>query len=165
MNFYKKVSFIILVVFVFNIFSPLMVGAQNITSEGVGSGDSVGKDFALMAVYGTMSGMIIGAASLAFVSRPLTKLRSIAIGASLGLYVGLLLGGLVLLDRNIGTGGGGIFDVPIEEEVPIVYLKDTNFKISFPTILAMERTYQKENDSDKVKKTTWVGLSLFKMTF
>ena len=123
---------------------------------------------ALMAIYGTMSGVIIGAASLAFVSRPLTKLRSIAIGASLGLYVGILLGGLVALDRNIGSGGGGsIFDIPVdsEEEVPIVFYKDKKFNFSFPTLLAYETSYKRQTDLNTYDTRTWLTTSLFALKF
>ena len=50
------------------------------------------RDFMLSATYGTLAGTLVGAASLAFSERPGENLNQVARGASLGLYVGILLG-------------------------------------------------------------------------
>ena len=50
------------------------------------------KAIGLMAVYGTVGGTLLGTASLAFGAEG----RSVAKGASLGLYAGLLFGGYVV---------------------------------------------------------------------
>lgn len=53
------------------------------------------KALASMALYGTIGGVLLGTASLAFGTEP----RSIAKGASLGLYAGLLFGGYVVVSH------------------------------------------------------------------
>lgn len=53
------------------------------------------KALASMALYGTIGGILLGTASLAFGTEP----RSIAKGASLGLYAGLLFGGYVVVSH------------------------------------------------------------------
>lgn len=48
--------------------------------------------FILTSTYGVMAGTLTGIASLAFYSQPKDHLRNVAMGASLGLYVGLAMG-------------------------------------------------------------------------
>jgi len=48
--------------------------------------------FVLTSTYGVMAGSLTGLASLAFYESPSDNLRNVAMGASIGLYVGLLLG-------------------------------------------------------------------------
>ncbi|MDD0852679.1 hypothetical protein HBN50_06205 [Halobacteriovorax sp. GB3] len=55
------------------------------------------KALGAMAAYGTVGGALLGTASLAFG----TKGRSVAIGASLGLYAGLLFGGYVVITHAV----------------------------------------------------------------
>ncbi len=53
------------------------------------------KALGSMALYGTVGGLLLGTASLAFGTDP----RSIAKGASLGLYAGLIFGGYVVVSH------------------------------------------------------------------
>jgi hypothetical protein len=46
----------------------------------------------MTSAYGVMLGALSGLATLAFYESPSTKTRNIALGASLGLYTGVLLG-------------------------------------------------------------------------
>jgi hypothetical protein len=46
----------------------------------------------LTSTYGVLAGTLTGMASLAFYRNPGTKLRNVALGASLGLYTGIGLG-------------------------------------------------------------------------
>lgn len=55
--------------------------------------DSKTKALGSMALYGTVGGALLGTASMAFG----TSERSIAVGASLGLYTGLLFGSYIVL--------------------------------------------------------------------
>lgn len=50
------------------------------------------KVFLTTSAYGTVTGALVGLASLAFVEDPGSKTNSIARGASLGLYGGIALG-------------------------------------------------------------------------
>jgi hypothetical protein len=50
------------------------------------------KDFLLTCTYGTLTGAVLGAASLAFVDDPTLQMGNIAKGASLGLYAGMAWG-------------------------------------------------------------------------
>ena len=51
-----------------------------------------GKEIGLTAAYGVVAGTIVGVATLAFSGSPGSHLRNVAVGASLGLYAGILLG-------------------------------------------------------------------------
>ena len=55
------------------------------------------KAMATMAAYGTVGGALLGTASLAFGSDG----RSVAVGASLGLYAGLIFGSYVILSHQL----------------------------------------------------------------
>ncbi len=59
------------------------------------------KAIGTMAVYGTVGGTLLGTASLAFGA----KGRSVAIGASLGLYAGLLFGAYVVGTHTLKSRG------------------------------------------------------------
>lgn len=50
----------------------------------------------MSCTYGVLAGTLIGAASLAFVDRPSENLNKVARGASIGLYIGILLGAYVV---------------------------------------------------------------------
>lgn len=54
--------------------------------------DNTGREFMMSCTYGVLAGTLVGAASLAFTSRPGDNLNKVARGASLGLYTGILLG-------------------------------------------------------------------------
>lgn len=55
------------------------------------------KALATMAAYGTIGGALLGTASLAFG----TSGRSVAIGASLGLYTGILFGSYIIVSHQL----------------------------------------------------------------
>ena len=59
------------------------------------------KALSIMAAYGTIGGALLGTASLAFGASS----RSIARGASLGLYAGLIFGSVVVLTHAAKTKG------------------------------------------------------------
>ncbi|NCN27772.1 hypothetical protein GW915_09370 [bacterium] len=63
-------------------FAPKQASAMSRTS----------KLFILTSTYGVMAGTLTGIASLAFYSQPRAHLRNVAQGASIGLYVGILMG-------------------------------------------------------------------------
>lgn len=52
--------------------------------------------FLLTSTYGVMAGSLTGLASLAFYSKPSAHMRNVAVGASLGLYMGIALGAYLL---------------------------------------------------------------------
>lgn len=52
--------------------------------------------FMLTTTYGVIAGTLTGLASLAFYENPGERTRNVAIGASLGLYMGILLGAYVV---------------------------------------------------------------------
>jgi len=58
------------------------------------------KAFILTTSYGVVAGSLIGAASLALYSTPGDHLRNIAIGASSGLYMGILIGFYLLYGHS-----------------------------------------------------------------
>lgn len=59
------------------------------------------RSIVTMAAYGATGGALLGVATMAFDSEP----RSIAIGASLGLYGGLLFGGYIVLSHMLKKNG------------------------------------------------------------
>lgn len=97
--------------FLFTI-SPLsLVKKQKIFHEAMSQEIPLkGKVLLSMAGYGTMGGALLGLASLAFG----TNSRSVAIGASVGLYAGLLFGGYIVLSHQYQKKFGG------QEEDPTV---------------------------------------------
>lgn len=50
------------------------------------------REFVMSCTYGVMAGTLVGAASLAFTSKPSDNLNRVARGASIGLYLGIALG-------------------------------------------------------------------------
>lgn len=68
------------------------------------------KAVATMAAYGTVGGALLGTASLAFG----TKGRSVAIGASLGLYAGILFGTYIIVTHSMQQKG--YYDQPVRKE-------------------------------------------------
>ena len=73
---------------------PFFIISNSVKSEMSPENKTVG----VMAVYGAVGGALLGAASLVFVSSS----RAIPVGASLGLYSGLLFGGYVVLSHSYG---------------------------------------------------------------
>jgi len=74
------------------LFITIFILTLAINSSARAEMDPRGKALGTMALYGTIGGALLGTASLAFGS----KGRSVAIGASLGLYAGLIFGGYVV---------------------------------------------------------------------
>jgi hypothetical protein len=62
------------------------------TSQMQQGEDNAGREFVMSCTYGVMAGTLVGAASLAFTSKPSDNLNRVARGASIGLYAGILLG-------------------------------------------------------------------------
>lgn len=84
------------------IFSSLHVRAA-VENEG---SSTATREFIMSCTYGVLAGTLVGAASLAFVSKPSENLNRVARGASIGLYAGILLGLYV------------VYVVPSMEDVP-----------------------------------------------
>ena len=61
--------------------------------------------FMITSTYGVIAGSLIGLASLAFYSSPGNHVRNVAMGASLGLYGGLLLGAYMVYFVDDGKPG------------------------------------------------------------
>lgn len=68
------------------------------------------KAIASMAAYGTVGGALLGTASLAFGA----KGRSVAVGASLGLYAGILFGTYIIVSHSMKQRG--YYDQPARKE-------------------------------------------------
>ena len=88
---FAKMIFILLYM-IKKIFITFFIIFLAINSNARADGSSRGKALGTMALYGTIGGALLGTASLAFGASG----RSVAIGASLGLYSGLLFGGYVV---------------------------------------------------------------------
>ena len=58
------------------------------------------KAMLTVTTYGVVGGTLLGVASLAFGAKP----RAIAIGASLGLYAGLIFGSYIVVSHHYRTG-------------------------------------------------------------
>lgn len=69
------------IILAFSIFSHPLARAENETRE-----------FVMSCTYGVLAGTLVGAASLAFASKPGDSMFRVARGASIGLYAGILLG-------------------------------------------------------------------------
>ncbi len=77
--------------------------------------DNPTREFVMSCTYGVLAGTLVGAASLAFTSKPSDNMHRVARGASLGLYTGILLG-LYVVYIVPGMEGGA-------EEDPVVRLE------------------------------------------
>lgn len=60
------------------------------------SSDQATRVFLVTSSYGVMAGSLTGLASLAFYKDPGNHLKNVAIGASLGLYAGILMGAYMI---------------------------------------------------------------------
>lgn len=78
------------------------------------------KAFMVMATYGTVGGALLGFASMAFGGQS----RSIAQGASLGLYAGIIFGAYVISSYN--TKGETSYNPPPNEPPPYYDPYDQN---------------------------------------
>jgi hypothetical protein len=106
--------------------------ALSLTGPSAHAADNAQREFIMSCTYGVLAGTLVGAASLAFVSKPGDNLQKVARGASLGLYTGILLGLYV------------VYVVPgmtPEEEEPVVKL---------PPVL-ISPTFSANNRLDGVK--------------
>jgi hypothetical protein len=76
----------------------LLLGLWNvlIPKNSEAADQNVRRAYLLTSTYGVLVGTLTGIASLAFYSEPGQNKKNIAIGASLGLYTGILLGTYVL---------------------------------------------------------------------
>lgn len=87
--------------------------------------DNASREFVMSCTYGVLAGTLVGAASLAFTSKPGESLQRVARGASLGLYAGILLGLYV------------VYVIPsmetVEDEDPLARLDQFSFRLS-PTL-------------------------------
>ena len=77
--------------------------------------DGKTKALGAMALYGTAGGALLGTASMAFG----TSERSIAVGASLGLYAGLIFGSYIVLTHAAKRNNWNFGDPNEYEEAPI----------------------------------------------
>lgn len=78
----KKSMLVLFLVF----FSGFFYGSRPVQAA------SAARIYVMTSTYGTLTGALAGLASLAFYSSPGTHTRNVAMGASLGLYAGLLMG-------------------------------------------------------------------------
>jgi len=86
----KLLSFLIIISFF--IFYSSRIEAQM---------DPKAKTVVVMSAYGTVGGALLGLATLAFKSSP----RAIPVGASLGLYAGLLFGSYIVVTHEMRKRG------------------------------------------------------------
>ena len=86
MEIMKKIRTFVFAIFLCSFLGTGNVEAQNAKARALGS----------MALYGTIGGALLGTATIAFGSGA----RSIAQGASLGLYAGLIFGSYVVLSHG-----------------------------------------------------------------
>lgn len=98
-----------------NLFKIVILVCSLLTVSVRAEMDPKAKAVGTMALYGTVGGTLLGTASLAFGA----KGRSIAIGASLGLYAGLIFGGYVVGTHALKSKG-------YFKEKPEDYYPDTN---------------------------------------
>jgi len=88
------------------------------------------RELLMSSAYGVLAGTLVGAATLAFTDRPGDNLKSIAVGASLGLYAGILLGLYVIYVVPDGDESeeaeGDVY--PTESNRPVIYpiISDNN---------------------------------------
>jgi hypothetical protein len=64
--------------------------------RGTAQAANEGKVFLTTTSYGVIAGSLTGLASLAFYQRPGQHMKNIALGASLGLYAGILMGAYLI---------------------------------------------------------------------
>jgi hypothetical protein len=100
-------------------FAPGLARAQQ---SRLDSASAKSKIYLLTATYGVVAGSLVGLGSLAFYDKPSEKTRNIAMGASIGLYVGLLLGAYMIYggedpnDKKSSPGGAPGKSGPVLED-------------------------------------------------
>jgi hypothetical protein len=72
------------IIIILSLFTFVLLPANTYASKA--------QEILVTSTYGVLAGTIVGVATLAFSSNPGGRLRNIAVGASLGLYAGILLG-------------------------------------------------------------------------
>lgn len=122
------------------------------------------KAVGLMAVYGTVGGALLGTASLAFGSGG----RSVAKGASLGLYAGLLFGSYVVLSHVAKKKGWSFSsDNFYEDPAPTPYTPEedtgTPYEEEYTPVgaeeeMPMDQGYRWDNRFDMPDSTSTIGL-------
>jgi hypothetical protein len=116
--------------------------AQGVNSTGPNEGSSSsGREFIASCTYGVLAGTLVGAASLAFVSKPSENLNRVARGASIGLYTGILLGLYVVYVVPAMEDDGS-------QEDPVAHLENSPFRIT-PTF------HETEIDGLSADVTVW----------
>lgn len=92
----RKAPYLSGLLIVATLLMPLSVRAQQKSSS-----NGALQAFMLTTTYGVIAGSLTGLASLAFYDKAGEHSRNIAIGASLGLYMGLLLGTYVVYGPSL----------------------------------------------------------------
>ncbi|MBY0415919.1 MAG: DUF4407 domain-containing protein [Bdellovibrionales bacterium] len=113
------------------------------------------KMLGTMAGYGVVGGALLGTATLAFGAGG----RSIAKGASLGLYAGLLFGGYIILNYEMKKRGYGN-----EQQQPDYYPQSGEEDTSLRVDLDGHRLAQMENKKDP-KKDPLIFMNLINYEF
>lgn len=91
------------------------------------------KAMATMAAYGTVGGALLGTASLAFG----TEGRSVAVGASLGLYAGLIFGSYVIVSHQLQQNNYYDREEPVRRD----YYPDDSYSPYQPSYEGGDGTY------------------------
>lgn len=91
------------------------------------------KAMATMAAYGTVGGALLGTASLAFG----TEGRAVAVGASLGLYAGLIFGSYVIVSHQLQQNNYYDREEPVRQD----YYPDDSYSPYQPGYEGGEGTY------------------------
>ena len=126
--------------------SILVLGAFFTGPNARAAKPAASRVFLLTSTYGVLVGTLTGLASLAFYEEPGTHKKNIALGASLGLYTGILLGSYIYLlapDPNAPRAA------PVEED-------DDEASVPLP----VEKTEQWAVGWDPSREQVVLGLSL-----
>jgi hypothetical protein len=105
------------------------------------------REFVMACTYGVMAGTLVGAASLAFTSKPSDNLNRVARGASIGLYAGIALGLYVVYIVP------GLEEGAAEEADPNVRLDNLPFRVAPTFAKAPARSGNERIDGAKADFT------------
>jgi len=97
------------------IVAVLMLPMSRVHAQGSSSNGPL-QAFMLTTTYGVIAGSLTGLASLAFYKEAGEHSRNVAIGASLGLYVGILLGAYVVYMPALKNSMGPSEDDSVDED-------------------------------------------------
>ena len=97
-------------------------------------------EFLMSCTYGALAGGLVGAATLAFSSHPGDNLNTVARGASLGLYAGILLGAYVVY----GVPGGDDEAPGVGVEAGLPQSSSDRLRSSSRTLLATSQMTKRE---------------------